>query len=90
MPWSLPPCREPAGRTDKAPGVIPLPLTPGASNSFVFHRDVVINEIMYHAPPLPPVSAGYGSNTLISITNLWKYSALGLDLGNSLEHARLR
>jgi hypothetical protein len=27
--------------------------TPGASNFFVFHRDIVINEIMYHAPALP-------------------------------------
>ncbi|MGO8925383.1 MAG: lamin tail domain-containing protein [Limisphaerales bacterium] len=61
----------------------PATLTPGASNSVVFHRDVVINEIMYHAPPLPPVPASYGSNTLISITNFWKYSALGIDLGTA-------
>jgi len=27
--------------------------TPGASNAFVFNRDVVINEIMYHGPTLP-------------------------------------
>ena len=31
----------------------PAAPTPGASNSFVFHRDVVINEIMYHGPVLP-------------------------------------
>ena len=35
----------------------PAAPTPGASNSFAFHRDVVINEIMYHAPPLPAVPA---------------------------------
>src|SRR5664279_5086511 len=61
----------------------PTTLTPGASNSVVFHRDVVINEIMYHAPPLPAVPASYGSNTVISITNIWKYSALGIDLGTA-------
>jgi len=61
----------------------PDTLTPGASNSFDFHRDVVINEIMYHAPPLPAVSASYGSNALISITNVWKYSAQGMDLGTA-------
>ena len=61
----------------------PAILTPGASNSFVFHRDVVINEIMYHAPPLPAAAAEYGGNTLISITNLWKYSAQGVDLGTA-------
>jgi hypothetical protein len=31
----------------------PAAPTPGASNSFVFHRDIVINEIMYHSPALP-------------------------------------
>jgi hypothetical protein len=61
----------------------PDTLTPGASNSFDFHRDVVINEIMYHPPPLPAVPASYGSNALISITNFWKYSALGIDLGTA-------
>ncbi len=61
----------------------PATLTPGASNSVVFQRDVVINEIMYHAPPLPAVPASYGSIPLISITNIWKYSALGIDLGTA-------
>jgi hypothetical protein len=61
----------------------PAALTPGASNSFDFQRDVVINEIMYHPPPLPAVPASYGSNALISITNVWKYSALGMDLGTA-------
>jgi hypothetical protein len=61
----------------------PTTLTPGASNLVVFQRDVVINEIMYHAPRLPAVPASYGSNTLINITNFWKYSALGIDLGTA-------
>jgi hypothetical protein len=61
----------------------PSALTPGASNSFVFHRDVVINEIMYHAPILPAMPAVYGTNIFISITNAWKYQALGVDLGSA-------
>ena len=61
----------------------PTILTPGSSNLVVFQRDVVINEIMYHAPPLPAVPALYGSTPLISITNIWKYSALGIDLGTA-------
>ncbi len=61
----------------------PAALTPGSSNSVVFHRDVVINEILYHAPPLAAQPAASGSITLISITNFWKYSALGLDLGTA-------
>ena len=59
----------------------PAALTPAASNVFAFHRDVVINEIMYHPPPLPAVAASYGTNVLITITNAWKYHDLGLDLG---------
>ena len=61
----------------------PAALTPGASNSFVFHRDVVINEILYHAPPLPAVPASFGTLTLLTITNSWRYSALGVDLGTA-------
>jgi len=33
----------------------PTTLTPGTSNLITFHRDVVINEIMYRPPPLPTV-----------------------------------
>ena len=55
--------------------------TPGSSNSFVFHRDVVINEIINHGPTLPAVPANYATNVVITITNLWKYSDQGLDLG---------
>ena len=61
----------------------PTTLTPGSSNLVVFQRDVIINEIMYHAPPLPAVPASFGSTPLISITNIWKYSALGIDLGTA-------
>lgn len=61
----------------------PTALTPGASNHFEFSRDVVINEIMYHAPTLPAEAATYGTNVLVSITNRWKYDARGADLGSA-------
>jgi hypothetical protein len=61
----------------------PTTLTPGSSNQFVFRDEVVINEIMYHPPDLPPTPATYGTNLLISITNIWKYHALGVSLGNT-------
>lgn len=76
---------EPRGRWPDATGRwwFPTTLTPGASNNFVFHRDVVINEIMYHAPLLPPAPATYGTNILVSITNAWRYHSLGQDLGSA-------
>jgi hypothetical protein len=61
----------------------PTALTPGASNYFVFQHDVVINEIMYHAPLLPPEPATIGTNVLLSITNSWRYHSLGADLGTA-------
>ena len=63
--------------------LFPTTLTPGASNHFVFHGEVVINEIMYHGPVLPAAPATYGTNAFISITNAWKYHALGADLGSA-------
>ncbi len=61
----------------------PTAPTPGMSNSFEFHRDVVINEILYHPPDLPSQPGTYGTNTILSITNVWRYHSLGLDLGSS-------
>jgi len=61
----------------------PTQLTPGASNHFEFPDAVVINEIMYHPPFLPPEPPGYGTNVLVSITNRWKYHAQGSDLGST-------
>ncbi|OQB94070.1 MAG: CotH protein [Verrucomicrobia bacterium ADurb.Bin118] len=71
------------GRWPEATGRwwFPAAPTPGASNHFVFRDEVVINEIMYHPPDLPPAPAVYATNLLVSITNTWKYHALGLDLG---------
>ena len=51
--------------------------TPGGTNRFAFHNEIVINEIMYHAPDLPPVPITYFTNALLSMTNVWRYSQLG-------------
>jgi hypothetical protein len=76
---------EPRGRWPDATGRwwFPNALTPGASNYFVFHDEIVINEIMYHPPDLPPSPATYGTNLLVSITNAWKYHSLGVNLGSA-------
>jgi hypothetical protein len=58
--------------------------TPGASNLFLFHDELVINEIMFHAPEFLPEPATFSAtNVLVNISNLWKYHALGEDLGTA-------
>ena len=60
--------------------LFPSALTPGASNAFVFHDEIVINEIMYHHRPIPPSPAVYGpTNLLLEFTNAWRYQAQGAD-----------
>jgi hypothetical protein len=61
----------------------PAAPTPGASNDFKWRDELVINEIMHHAPDIPPVAAAYGTNTFIGLTNTWKYHGLGQDLGTA-------
>jgi hypothetical protein len=62
----------------------PSSFTPGASNSVTFHDELVINEIMYHAPPLQPEAATFSpTNTLLIMTNTWRYRGDGVDLGGS-------
>ena len=77
--------REPRGRWPDATGRwwYPTELTPDASNHFEFRKEVVINEIMYNAPAIPPVAGSYGTNILLSATNVWKYHNLGQDLGSA-------
>jgi hypothetical protein len=57
--------------------------SPGASNVVAVRRDLVINEIMYHAPPLDPVPAVTSNLTLAPITGAWRYNDTGADLGTS-------
>jgi hypothetical protein len=61
----------------------PTATTFGTANSFTFSEDVVINEIMYHAPPRLEVPAVIGSNVVITFTNVWKYHDQGVDLGTA-------
>ena len=66
------------------PWLVPSQATPGASNVFAFHDEVVINEILYHAHSFPAVPATYtASNYLVTITNTWRYEQSGVDLGTS-------
>ena len=65
--------------------MFPDSATPGDVNAFSLHEDVVINEIMYHAPPqyatadTPPV---YALTTLLSFdADEWRYNQAGNDLG---------
>lgn len=55
----------------------------GASNVFTFHNEIVINEIMYHPPDLPVTPQTYFTSTLLTMTNVWRYSQLAqLPAGN--------
>jgi hypothetical protein len=57
--------------------------TPGASNAFTLHNEIVINEMMYHAPPLDPVPALTSNFTLVPVTGAWRYDDTGTDLSTS-------
>jgi len=62
---------------------VPSPPTPGASNIFTLRRDIVINEMMYHAPPIDPVPAVTSNFTLVPITGAWRYEDTGTDPGTA-------
>ena len=58
--------------------------TPGQPNQFQLNRDVVINEIMYHAPPKlaqPDTPPTFSRNPLIEFDSVWRYNNSGADLG---------
>ncbi len=61
----------------------PGTFTPGSSNSFAFHDDIVINEIMYHGPPTLELPAVIGTNTILTFSNVWRYEQSGVDLGTT-------
>src|SRR6185503_4201408 len=76
--------KAPRGRSPDGTGAwwFPNRPTPGASNDFVFRDELVINEIMFHHPELPALPATFSpTNVTVTITNLWKYNAQGVDLG---------
>ncbi|HMJ64544.1 MAG TPA: lamin tail domain-containing protein, partial [Candidatus Binatia bacterium] len=75
---------EPRGRSPDGTGAwwFPNQPTPGASNSFVFRNELVINEIMFHQRELLAEPATFSpTNLLLTISNAWKYHAEGVDLG---------
>ena len=57
--------------------------TPGASNVVTLRHDIVINEIMYHAPPLDPMAAVTSNFTVVPINGVWRYDDTGSDLGSA-------
>ena len=63
------------------PWLLPDQETPGTTNHVALHHEIVINEIMYHARDLPAIPALYFTNTLLTITNQWRYDQSGADLG---------
>jgi hypothetical protein len=78
--------KDPRGRWPDGTGAWWFPLSPtlGASNHFQFRDELVINEIMYHARELPAVPATSSpTNLFVTISNLWRYHAQGVDLGTA-------
>src|SRR5688572_29911086 len=78
--------KDPRGRSPDGAGAwwFPQQPTPGASNYFEFRDELVINEIMFHQRELPPEPATYSpTNLLLTVSNLWKYHAEGIDLGTA-------
>jgi hypothetical protein len=64
------------GRSDARGGqwLYPNAATPGAANTFAFHDEIVINEIMYHAPPEPRRPAVIDTQTLLPFGATWRYN----------------
>ena len=71
---------------DSSEFLSPVAATPGAPNSFDFHDEIVINEIMYHHRPeyeregLPP---SIQQVELFGYAQVWRYNESGDDLGSN-------
>ena len=57
--------------------------TPGESNRFVLHSEVVINEIQYHPPPIPNRPAEVTNLVTLPFNQAWRYHTQGEDLGEN-------
>ena len=78
--------KDPRGRSPDGTGAwwFSQQPTPGASNYFEFRDELVINEIMFHPREFPAEPATYSpTNVLLTMTNLWKHHAEGVDLGTA-------
>jgi len=62
------------------PWLAPNAPTPGGTNSFSFHRDIVINEIMYDHRNLPPTNGLPAQNSPESWVELYNRGAAAVDL----------
>ena len=51
--------------------------TPGATNRFDFHDEIVINEIMYHPRVIHATPAVVDPTLLVPIESTWRYEATG-------------
>ncbi|MDA3924440.1 MAG: lamin tail domain-containing protein [Kiritimatiellae bacterium] len=61
----------------------PLQSTPGGTNEVRLCKDIVINEMMYHAPPSDSVPVVTSNLTLVAVAGLWCYNDTGTDLGTA-------
>jgi hypothetical protein len=61
--------------------LVPAVATPSATNRFNLSQDIVFNEIMYHAPPLPSAPDNHEVKALVSFSDVWKHYALGRSPG---------
>ena len=62
------------------PWFYPNAPTPGASNRFTFHREVVINEIMYHHRDIPPANGAPAQKSPESWIELYNHGTNAVDL----------
>ncbi len=61
----------------------PAPLTPGASNTFTIHHEIVFNEVMYHHQPIDPRPAVTNNLTVLGSTGAWRFNDSGADPGSA-------
>lgn len=60
---------------------VPSRATPGASNEFQLHGEVVINELQYHPRDLPAQPAVVTERPLLPIDAVWRFHQSGVEPG---------
>ncbi|MBL9168169.1 MAG: lamin tail domain-containing protein [Verrucomicrobiales bacterium] len=71
--------RSPEGR---GPWLYPAEPTPGQSNRFTLHSEILIHEIQYHRHPIPTRPAEVTNLLTLPFSHAWRYHTLGRDLGD--------
>ena len=62
---------------------VPSTPTPGLTNQFALHDDIIINEIMYHPQPIPAVPdipPTFEITDHVGFGHVWQYNARGVNL----------